>query len=92
MHSLPILHTEWECSASWEASVGLHGRALYRRWSPVLGASGPCCKVISAAVDPVVLSVGLLYLWSADSIRKGTSNGLEGALGEYCTPSAQLRC
>ena len=26
-------------------------------------------------------SVGLLYLWSADSIRKGTANGLEGALG-----------
>ncbi|KJA28141.1 hypothetical protein HYPSUDRAFT_130089, partial [Hypholoma sublateritium FD-334 SS-4] len=27
------------------------------------------------------VGVGLLYLWSADSIRKGTSNGLEGALG-----------
>ncbi|TFK39955.1 transmembrane proteins 14C-domain-containing protein [Crucibulum laeve] len=27
------------------------------------------------------LGVGLLYLWSADSIRKGTANGLEGALG-----------
>ena len=27
-------------------------------------------------------SVGLLYLWSADSIRKGTANGLEGALGQ----------
>jgi len=26
------------------------------------------------------VGVGLLYLWSADSIRKGTSNGLEGAL------------
>lgn len=26
-------------------------------------------------------SVGLLYLWSADSVRKGTANGLEGALG-----------
>ncbi len=28
-------------------------------------------------------SVGALYLWSADSIRKGTNNGLEGALGAY---------
>ena len=28
-------------------------------------------------------SVGALYLWSADSIRKGTANGLEAALGEY---------
>ncbi|TFK74937.1 hypothetical protein BDN72DRAFT_758698, partial [Pluteus cervinus] len=27
------------------------------------------------------VGVGLLYLWSADSIRKGTANGLEGALG-----------
>ncbi|KAF9005987.1 transmembrane proteins 14C-domain-containing protein [Cyathus striatus] len=27
------------------------------------------------------VGVGLLYLWSADSIRKGTANGLEAALG-----------
>ncbi|KIP02686.1 hypothetical protein PHLGIDRAFT_78763, partial [Phlebiopsis gigantea 11061_1 CR5-6] len=27
------------------------------------------------------VGVGLLYLWSADSIRRGTANGLEGALG-----------
>lgn len=27
------------------------------------------------------VSVGLLYLWSANSIRNGTGNGLEGALG-----------
>ncbi|EMD39277.1 hypothetical protein CERSUDRAFT_112929 [Gelatoporia subvermispora B] len=27
------------------------------------------------------VSVGLLYLWSADSIRRGAGNGLEGALG-----------
>ncbi|PSR74322.1 hypothetical protein PHLCEN_2v9939 [Hermanssonia centrifuga] len=27
------------------------------------------------------VGVGLLYLWSADSIRRGTGNGLEGALG-----------
>ncbi|PFH51949.1 hypothetical protein AMATHDRAFT_74638 [Amanita thiersii Skay4041] len=27
------------------------------------------------------VGVGLLYLWSADSIRKGAPNGLEGALG-----------
>lgn len=27
------------------------------------------------------VGVGLLFLWSADSIRKGTPNGLEGALG-----------
>ncbi|KAI0940931.1 hypothetical protein AcV7_003171 [Taiwanofungus camphoratus] len=27
------------------------------------------------------VSVGALYLWSADSIRKGTPNGLEAALG-----------
>jgi len=27
------------------------------------------------------VGVGLLYLWSADRIRKGTDNGLEGALG-----------
>jgi uncharacterized membrane protein (UPF0136 family) len=31
-------------------------------------------------------SVGLLYLWSADSIRKGTPNGLEGAVGEVVCP------
>ncbi|TFY54013.1 hypothetical protein EVJ58_g9116 [Rhodofomes roseus] len=27
------------------------------------------------------VGVGALYLWSADSIRKGTPNGLEAALG-----------
>lgn len=27
------------------------------------------------------VGVGLLFLWSANSIRKGTPNGLEGALG-----------
>ncbi|KAF8223789.1 hypothetical protein L208DRAFT_1315286, partial [Tricholoma matsutake] len=27
------------------------------------------------------VGVGALYLWSADSIRKGTANGLETALG-----------
>jgi len=27
------------------------------------------------------VGVGLLFLWSADSIRKGTPNGLEGAFG-----------
>lgn len=26
--------------------------------------------------------VGLLYLWSADTIRRGATGGLEGALGE----------
>ncbi|KAJ3019041.1 hypothetical protein NUW54_g187 [Trametes sanguinea] len=28
------------------------------------------------------VGVGALYLWSADSLRKGTANGLEAALGE----------
>ncbi|KAJ8590133.1 hypothetical protein M405DRAFT_851865 [Rhizopogon salebrosus TDB-379] len=27
------------------------------------------------------VGVGLLFLWSADAIRKGSPNGLEGALG-----------
>lgn len=27
-------------------------------------------------------SVGALYLWSGDRIRKGTHGGVEGALGE----------
>ncbi|KZT43259.1 hypothetical protein SISSUDRAFT_1058023 [Sistotremastrum suecicum HHB10207 ss-3] len=27
------------------------------------------------------VSVGLLYLWSADTMRKGAPNGVEGALG-----------
>ncbi|KAK7445376.1 hypothetical protein VKT23_014793 [Stygiomarasmius scandens] len=27
------------------------------------------------------VGVGVLYLWSADAIRKGAPNGLEGALG-----------
>lgn len=34
-----------------------------------------------ALAHTLFLSVGLLYLWSADSVRKGTANGLEGALG-----------
>lgn len=28
-------------------------------------------------------SVGLLYLWSAETIRRGTPYGIEGALGEH---------
>ena len=36
-----------------------------------------------------VSSVGLLFLWSADSIRKGTPNGLEGAFGMN-NPLSQL--
>jgi len=28
-------------------------------------------------------SVGLLYLWSAEAIKKGHSNGIEGALGMF---------
>ncbi|KXN92657.1 UPF0136 membrane protein P14E8.05c [Leucoagaricus sp. SymC.cos] len=27
------------------------------------------------------VGIGMLYLWSADTIRKGAPNGLEGALG-----------
>ncbi|OCH91498.1 hypothetical protein OBBRIDRAFT_521910 [Obba rivulosa] len=34
-----------------------------------------------AGVGPGTCSVGILYLWSADSIRKGTGSGLEAALG-----------
>ena len=35
-------------------------------------------------------SVGLLFLWSADSIRKGTPNGLEGAFGMNNSPVSAL--
>ncbi|KAJ8694924.1 hypothetical protein PTI98_007560 [Pleurotus ostreatus] len=34
------------------------------------------------------VGVGLLYLWSADSIRKGAPNGIEGALGKPPTDSS----
>jgi len=40
-------------------------------------------------VSKCLPSVGLLYLWSADSIRKGTSNGLEGALGKRQIPAGE---
>ena len=53
------------------------------------------CRVRSSAPHslPLVLtnpntSVGLLYLWSADAIRKGTNNGIEGALGTCSVDSA----
>lgn len=40
----------------------------------------------ASALEPygslITHSVGLLFLWSAESIRKGTHGGLEGALGE----------
>lgn len=35
-------------------------------------------------------SVGLLFLWSADAIRKGSPNGLEGALGRSTSFSAKI--
>ena len=36
-------------------------------------------------------SVGLLYLWSAETIRRGTPYGIEGALGEhYWTPQRRV--
>ena len=36
------------------------------------------------------ISVGLLFLWSADSIRKGTPYGLEGSLGNMDNPLSKL--
>lgn len=34
------------------------------------------------SLPDIAYSVGLLYLWSADAIRKGTANGLEAAFGQ----------
>lgn len=79
--SLLILLILWEDSASWEASLDLQGHALYPRWSLVLGTWRSLDWRFASVTYPSS-SVGLLYLWSADSIRKGTANGLEGALGE----------
>lgn len=56
-------------------------RAVYHSWCWVRFVLLHICKFVWKAYS--VLSVGLLYLWSADSIRKGTANGLEGALGAY---------
>lgn len=39
------------------------------------------CSVEAVCMNALELSVGLLYLWSAERIRNGTANGLEGALG-----------
>jgi hypothetical protein len=40
----------------------------------------------------IVLSVGALYLYSGDSIRKHTANGLETALGEQQSRSNCFFC
>lgn len=33
-------------------------------------------------IHHVVSSVGVLYIWSAEQIKRGAPNGIEGALGE----------
>lgn len=70
-----------------------HGWPLCRRWchrirqdkiNPLLGGWRRVClsNPTSRHFSPVSRnSVGGLYLWSAESIRKGTANGLESALG-----------
>ena len=58
----------------------MRARVQYRLWSRVLGETKLLSSTSAKFYD--CSSVGLLYLWSADSIRKGTANGLEGALGE----------
>lgn len=39
----------------------------------------------------VIHSVGALYLWSGDSIRKGTANGLEAAVGKHNSLASATR-
>lgn len=62
------------------------GRVQSHHWWQVLGKDSlgnGHTGTGSSKDDMVPSSVGLLYLWSADSIRKGTANGLEAALGMF---------
>lgn len=76
----------WELYASWGEFLASQGHALCLRWLLVLGEL--CLSRLPQHLNPRS-SVGLLYLWSADSIRKGTSNGLEGALGKHQIPAGE---
>lgn len=82
-HSLLILHILWEVYVWWEVLQGSQNRVPSLPWSRVSGALSQIPLTHSLKKAPLLhFSVGLLYLWSADSIRKGTPNGLEAALGK----------
>lgn len=85
------LHTPWEVSVLLEGWLGTRGHGLFLRWSLVLGKKIHIPSLfLSPSDNHFVSSVGLLFLWSADSIRKGTPNGLEGAFGMNNTLSSLL--
>ncbi|ESK97780.1 hypothetical protein Moror_17345 [Moniliophthora roreri MCA 2997] len=75
-------------SNSWDIGSGTH-KLLEMSAYPAFLMGGLCAIggvtgfARTRSIPSLVagLGVGALYLWSADSIRKGTANGIEGALG-----------
>ena len=79
------LHSPWEVSVLLEDWLGSQGHDPFLRWSLVSGRT-IYLLYFFLRCQSFVSSVGLLFLWSADSIRKGTPNGLEGAFGMNNSP------
>jgi uncharacterized membrane protein (UPF0136 family) len=80
LFSLPTLRTPWAASALSAASLDMQKLDQFLHSSQVSGES--FSSIIRACFCELLhSSVGLLFLWSADVIRKGAPNGLEGALG-----------
>lgn len=80
LSSLPTLHTPWAVSVSSAASLGMQELVRFLRSLLVSGESRPG-NIKACFCELLYSSVGLLFLWSAEVIRKGAPNGLEGALG-----------
>lgn len=69
------------------ASPALRAPEAFRRLWQALGAPPSPPKPTHSDI-PCSSSVGVLYLWAADTIRKGAPNGLEAALGACsCLPN-----
>jgi hypothetical protein len=81
-NSLLTPHSSWvPCACSGACLASFAGKVFLLSW-PVLGALLSLSD-LKFDTHRVSYSVGALYLYAGDSIRKNTAGGIETALGAY---------